>query len=108
MYIHGNTIDFSWSVPWSFHGILEYGHAFIISSMEHPWHGFSMYFPWLIHVFSSRVLSVAIEKICVFHKKTWISMVNMMGFQRMGMLFHGKPMDMTMGFHGILVTMDFQ
>ena len=41
-------------------------------------------------------------------KNPWISMVNMMGFQSMAMMFHGKPMDLTMGFHGIPVTMDFQ
>ena len=56
-------MDFSWSIPWSFHGILEYGHAFVIST-----HGFSMYFSWSTHGISSGVLSMAIEKTWVFHE----------------------------------------
>ena len=32
-------------------------------------------------------------------KKYGMSMVNMMGFQSMAMLFHGNPMDLTMDFH---------
>ena len=50
---------------------LECGHAFVISTMENPWktHGFSMYFPWLIHEISSGVLGMAIEKAWVFHEK---------------------------------------
>ena len=64
-------MDFSWSIPWNSHGILEYGHSFVISTMDNPWktHGFSMYFPWLIHGISSGVLSMAIEKTWVFHEK---------------------------------------
>ena len=71
MDIHRNTMNCSWSIPWNFHGILEYGYAFVISTMDNPWktHGFSMYFPWLIHGISSGVLSMAIEKTWVFHEK---------------------------------------
>ena len=120
-----STIENSWEYPWisigipcvfhgQYHGIsmefLEYGHAFVISTMDNPWktNGCFMYFPWLIHGISSGVLGMTIEKTWVFHENPWISMANMMGFQSMAMLFHGKPMDLTMGVHGILVTMDFQ
>ena len=52
---HGNTMDFSWSVPWSYHGYLTIDHGFAISTMINPWnsHGFFMYFPWSIDRISS-------------------------------------------------------
>ena len=75
MELHGqsmvSTIESSWEypwisigIPWSFHGILEYGHAFVLTT-----HGFSMYFPWLKHGISCGVLSMAIEKAWEFHEK---------------------------------------
>ena len=76
-------MDFSWSIPWIYHGYLIIDHGFVISTMKNPWnsHGFSMYFLWSIDGISSGFLSMAIEG-------------------------HGYPMDLTMGFPGI--TMDFQ
>ena len=54
---HGNTMEFSWSLRWIFHGFLGLDHGFIISTMQKPWntHGFSMYFPWSIHGISCGV-----------------------------------------------------
>ena len=53
--------------------------------------------------FPLGVLSMAIEKIWVFHEQP---IVNSMGFRSMAMLLRGKAMDMTMGFPGL--TMDFE
>ena len=48
MDIRRNTMDFSWSIPWRFHGISEYGHAFVISTTDNPWvfHVFPMVNTW--------------------------------------------------------------
>ena len=47
---HGNTMDFSWSIPWIYHRYLRIDHGFVTYTMKIPWnsHGFSMYFPWSI------------------------------------------------------------
>ena len=64
---HGNTMDFSWSIPWIYHGYLIIDHGFVISTMKNPWnsHGFSMYFPWSIEGISSWFFEYG-------HRKTWV------------------------------------
>ena len=51
MDIRGNTMDYSWSIPW----IVGIRSRFVKSTIKNPWnsHGFSMYFPWSIHGISS-------------------------------------------------------
>ena len=34
--MHGNTMDFSRSVPWIYHGYLIIDHGFVISAMKNP------------------------------------------------------------------------
>ena len=115
MELHGESMISTIGMPWIFHGQYHgvsmdfWNMAMLLLYLLWIIHGKPMmYFPWLIHGISSGVLNIAIGKTWVFHEKPMDFQGQYDGFSKYGMLFHGKPMDLTMGFHGKLVTMDFQ
>ena len=84
--IHGNTMDFSWSILWIYHGYLIIDHGFVISTMKNAWtcHGLSMYFPWSIDGISSWFFEYG-------HRKTWVFHGSDHGFPWNN---HGFPMSL--------------
>ena len=48
---HGCSMDFSWSIPWIYHGYLIIDHGFVISTMKNPWysHAYPCVFSWIFY-----------------------------------------------------------
>ena len=81
-------MDFSWSIPWIYHGYLIIDHGFVISTMKNP---------WVFHVFPMVNRNISS---CFFeygHRKTWVFHGSDHGFPWNN---HGFPMSLPCYFYG--------